>query len=204
MLLQDYDYVIEHRAGVEHVNAHALSRYPEPATVDDEEDDENDEEGWRFMHVHVLPSETAVYEPDDPALLMPVAVARQQPMPADLGPYVRTFAEGQRLDPALAPLIAYLQSLQVPPQMSASEQQRLLRDAEHHYLRSDGLLVRRCVTPSAGVRGQCMLHQLVVPASHKIDIMRAHHDSSLSGHLSARRLLIASCCDTLGLACMRT
>jgi hypothetical protein len=35
MLLQEYDFQIEHRAGVKHANADVLSRFPQPHTFDD-------------------------------------------------------------------------------------------------------------------------------------------------------------------------
>ena len=35
MLLQEYDFQIEHRAGVKHANADVLSRFPQPQTFDD-------------------------------------------------------------------------------------------------------------------------------------------------------------------------
>jgi len=174
--LQPFNFTIVHRSGKKHQDADALSRLLIAVIAEQPASDP-------------APSSTATDAPSSPpppssSSASPAANAAPEPAPAVNEQEHEwsddVIARAQRSDPELSAYIAWLEGTASTPPAPPSgypafTERILLLEGRLYY-----------VDPSRDTDGS---PRLIVPASLRLDILRAYHDAPTSGHLGTLKTL---------------
>ena len=196
LILSEFGTVdICYRKGATNFEADALSRAPLTVTENDDRSPRTDaaDAAAETQQQDGAASMTTVDHEDKDDLTTQFstvcAVTFEKPYESpeiDLSsePAMKYTAEQQRLDRDLAGIIEYLESGVLP-----SDNERLareiVREAQYATM-AHGLLWRVSTTRLSNSRGE-LSRRLHVPVSMRDDILRAHHESPLAGHLGVTR-----------------
>jgi transposase InsO family protein len=165
-LIEQFDYTVEHRPGLKHGNADALSRRGEAVNDDEAEDAETEVAKFQLRSV----TASSNVEPTDP--LAREKVLQAQSEDEDLGPIVRLRLQQQE-QPSIVEFLAM------------SEQTKILWSMWERLEVREGLIYRRYYSKG----GKTDSLQLLVPAGLQQEAIQRCHTGMTGGHLGTKKTL---------------
>ena len=184
--LQQYQLSIQHRSGVNHSNADAMSRPPvvQPSPDADHHpcDEPDGTVSLRDLLSHVAPRPPSSPGISDVSINASTTILPSSPDPVLLSqqlPPINRIQELQRQDPVLVGYITYIQDGSL--KNVAPDIRPLLMDLDNYSL-TDGTLYHHWRPPSAGPVPPKDRIQLAVPQELRKLVLPAHHENILAGH----------------------